>query len=289
MPFTIATLQPVNDAGAQMFDEISHALKELSPALGCNIDAEPNDRPTESDRFDEVSSDREPDLVDTHPKYRGHYTISFRRKSDGTIPFVWTFGRGASNMGEARGVTHLIACPFKRARGVAPLHMEIRCDCVTGQFYIVALDERYPVTVYPYHKPHVLRKGQCFLLSHERILIALGKLKFVWAFRCMSPDQLNNFVIVRDTAFKIAGLQVPDRIFEAFPTKEPRHQAGPCILHPVLGKGAWGQVWSAVDVYTIQPRAVKEIIVDKTEILYEIWNELVVNLSYQVSKMSFQF
>lgn len=285
IPLGFATLEPFNRSATDMFDEISHALQQLPPTLRCNIRTELK-RPMESDRSDADLIDRKTDSVETQPKYRGHYSISFRRKDDGSITFIWTFGRGATEQGEARGVTHLIGCPGKRPRGVAPLHMDIRCDCVTGQFYIVALDDRHPVTVYPYHKPEVLRKGQYFLIPHKRMLIALGELQFIWAFDHKDRLQLFNYLHVRNNAFKIAGLQQPDEIFEPLPTNEPRHQAGTVVLHPALGKGAWGYVWSGVDIHTLQPRAVKEMLVCDNPTLDQIWQELVINLNYQVSMTS---
>ena len=261
----------------------------MHPSLLENIRAELKDYPEKAYPFDDDISDYEPDIVTPKLTYQGDHEVAFRRQPDGKINCSWTLGRGASKFGSTRGVTHLIGQSGKDPRGVAARHVKIEIDQDSGQLYLVALDNKYPVTVFVNGEVKVLRNGDRHVLDHMRTRFEIGRLQFVFVFRKMDLMEQYHYKLLRNTALNNNGMRRPDERLDPLPKEFPRAQAGSMVFHPLLGVGAFGTVWAAVDQSTARPWAVKEMLVHKAEILHNLLNELTIYLSYQVRTLEPSF
>ena len=285
-PFIFATIEPSNEVALRSFDEVCRYTR-TRPHLSRDMHVVKTDIQRAHYQYDDGMSDFELDGDDQmwQAEHQGHWNLALLSDVSGKPKLNWTIGRGASNLGEDRGVTHLVSCPGKDPRGVAAHHMELRIEEGTGALILVALTDGRPIRIYPGDSEEVVEvvKGEEYRVQRMRTKLYLGDHGLTLAIRELTEQEYTTYGTLRDHAFEEAGFKVPDGRLRALPMGRVLEQVGPYVLHKEIGCGARARVFSGIDTLAGKPCAIKRMDVDGPRFRNEIQNELDIYLSYKVS------
>ena len=272
-----------------VFDELADCKESLHISHQENLHVEPSCTPQQSFAYPDRVGPYEPDVTIYHPRYKAHLNLAFRMKDDGTIPLKYMFGRGNGDTSTDGGVTHRIIAPGKDPRGVIAQHVTIEFDLESGVPVIIGHDDKFPVYFWVNNEKTTLKKGDKGVPLNKVNRFGTGLLEFTMTYQIHDPAVQQHFLRVRDYAFNMMNREIPDPRIRALPNNRPFNYANNTIVHDILGKGSWGEVWSGVNASTGKKCAIKRMFIAEDGARQEIEGEINLNLSYTVSFMTFCF
>ena len=279
--FEIGILRPHNPAAKESFSEVVQRFKELPKKLQRNIRAKVAETKTQHKEEGSVS-DHGNDLSAEKFSYEGHFVVSFYRDVNGKYDFECTIGGGDSKLGENCGVSHLVTGPGQKRRGVVAQHMSIGFDEESGMIAMAPLSKDHPVVVFQGNGIKTIRLGEKHLVEDLMTLFAIGETEYIFVLHELNNHGFAKLRRIRDRVFYRSGLSHPDWRIQPVPTRQPFNRIGSTILHRLIARGRWSDIWSGVDVGTGNVVAVKHMLITEAAHRDFLDEEVTINLNFPV-------
>ncbi|KAL9023488.1 MAG: hypothetical protein Q9196_007169 [Gyalolechia fulgens] len=218
-------------------------------------------------------------LTSPSPEYwAGYYSLSLQDPVKEKTSIGWRMGKGFSGVladpayGDNQSVDLILIRPGMRSKQTAPIHARIRFHARSGVLMLFGVENDRPV-LYKTHDASTalqLRQGEGHVLYQKSNLFWVGRLQYDLVFTEFGTEQYAAFVAKRNAVIygseapTTALLQhdamsapLPHAALSAVPRPEDMKK-GRVITHGMIGYGAFGRVFPAVDARTGEPLAVKQ-------------------------------
>ena len=219
----------------------------------------------------------------TNDSYEGHFVVGFNRDEKGDYALECTIGGGDSKFGETRGVSHLVSYPSLTRQDVAAQHVPIRFDSKSGMSAVVPLTKAQPVVIYNATGIKTIHLGEKHLVQDLMTHFAIDKKEYMFFLHRLNQKDLEMLKWLRARAFHRSGLAQPDGRIQPLPIRQPFNRVGSTLIHRMIARGRWADIWSGVNVDTGEILAVKQIVITEPAHHDFLDEEVKINLDFPVS------